>query len=112
MQMQDFTGLLVKVRGDGNAFATAMAAAFGATSVKIEPILRVPPQPGDSTMGLAASPAMTWMSLGRSAASTDHPWDAAHALLGTGTPFAAADGTIVEATEPNLIQGWFDGAPQ
>jgi hypothetical protein len=55
MQLQDFSGILVTVRGDGKAFAKAAAAAFDATSIKIEPILRVPPQPANSIMGLAAS---------------------------------------------------------
>src|SRR5579864_8863232 len=110
--LPNFSGLLVKVRGDGKAFATAARAAFGAAPVKIEPILRVPPQPGDPAIGLAASQMATWLSVGGSVTEADHPWDAAHQLLASGTPFAAAVTGNIEAIEPNLVQGWFDNAPK
>jgi Subtilase family len=106
-----FSGLLVKVRGNGSAFARATATAFGATSVKVQPILRVPAAPADSTMGFAATPATTWLSVEGAATQADHPWDAAHRLLAQGQDFAAA-GSNIEAIEPNLAQGWFDEAPQ
>jgi hypothetical protein len=103
--LPDFSGLLVKVRGDGKAFATAAAAAFGAASVEIKPILRMPPQPAEPAMGIAAIQSATWLSVAGGMTDTDHPWDAAHRLLGPGQAFAAAGGNI-EAVEPNLTQGW------
>lgn len=109
--MPEFSGLLVKVRGDGKAFATAAATAFGAASVEIKPILRVPAQPGEPAMGLSASQAATWLSVGGTITDTDHPWDAAHRLLAPGAAFAAAGTGNIEAIEPNLAQGWLDDAP-
>lgn len=42
--MAEFSGLLVKVRGDGRALAEHLAKTFGARSIEIEPILRLPAQ--------------------------------------------------------------------
>jgi hypothetical protein len=110
--LPDFSGLLVKVRGDGKAFATAAAAAFGAASVNVRPILRVPAQPPEPAMGLAPTHAATWLSVSGGMSDADHPWDAAHRLLAPGQPFAAAGAGNIEAIEPNLAQGWFDEAPR
>jgi len=109
--LPDFSGLLVKVRGDGKAFATAAAAAFGAAPVEIKPILRVPPQPEEPAMGITATQAATWLSVAGAMTDADHPWDAAHRLLAPGQPFAAAGAGNIEAIEPNLAQGWFDESP-
>ena len=51
--------LLVKVRGNGKAFAKTAAAAFGASAVEIEPILEMPSRKADEALGLAAAAKAT-----------------------------------------------------
>ena len=102
----------MKVSGDGKAFATATAAAFGATKFEIKPILRMPAQPAEPTMALTATQAATWLSVTGAMTDADHPWDAAHRLLAPGQPFATAGVGNIEAVEPNLAQGWFDDAKE
>jgi Subtilase family len=99
-----FSGLLVKMRGE----ESALARAFGAGAVDIEPILRVPAQPGEGP-GVSASQPMTWYRVGHGGA-LEHPWDAVHDVLQPGSPFAAAGAGNVESVEPNLEQGWLQGA--
>src|SRR5258706_8921348 len=111
-RLANFSGLLGKVRGAGKAFAPAAAAALGARSVEIKPILRMPPQPAEPAMGLTATQAATWLSITSGTTDADHPWDAAHRLLAPGQPFAAAGVGNIEAIEPNLAQGWFDDAKE
>ena len=98
------SGVLVKVRGDGKAFATAAATALGPSAVTVEPILRVPPQLGDRARGFAAKPAATWLSVKAKEEDAENPWDQAHRLADPGSAFAAAGGQAVEAIEPDLVQ--------
>jgi hypothetical protein len=110
--MAEVAGLLVKVRGDGKAFAQSMAGAFSVRSIEIEPILRLPPQDAAPSLGLAATQPMTWLRVANRDAGTVNGWDAAHALLGPDGPFAATGASGVETIEPDLAQGWFDGGPE
>ncbi len=98
------TRLLVKVRGNGSAFAKAATAAFGATDVEVEPILEVPAQPADAAFGLAAAPKATWLRVGLAAAA-GNPWDHAHDMLDPGSGFALGGGRM-EAIEPDIDQEW------
>ena len=47
------TRLLVKVRGDGQAFAATARTAFGAAGIEVEPILSVPAPAAVSVAGRA-----------------------------------------------------------
>ncbi len=102
--MPEFSGLLVKVRGDGTAFAAAATKAFGARETKIKPILHVPARPPEPGFGLAVSQPSTWLNVGGSATEDEHPWDVAHRLFAPGGSLAAAG--EVEAIEPNMVQQW------
>ncbi len=104
--MPEFSGLLVKVRGDGKRFASAAAKAFGARGTVIKPILHVPAKPAEPGFGLSAGEASTWFSVGGSDTDQAHPWDVAHQLLAPGGAFAAATASDVQAIEPNLVQQW------
>lgn len=99
-------GVLVKIRGNGQAFRVAAERSFGARAVSIEPILDVPPRAGDARLGLAPSGRSTWMRVDLGSAQAATPWEQAHALLTPGQPFAAAGVTGVEAIEPDLAQPW------
>ena len=99
-------GVLVKVRGDGQAFRLAAERSFGARAVAVEPILQMPPRPGDAALGLAPSGRSTWLRVQLGSAETATAWDQAHALLMPGQSFAAAGVTGVEAVEPDVPQGW------
>jgi hypothetical protein len=103
-----FAGLLVKVRGDETAFVRASKAAFGASAVDIEPILRVPAQPAGGP-GVSRSQPMTWYRI-RHRGASEHPWEIVHDLLRPGGSFAAAGAGNIEAAEPNLEQGWLPDA--
>ena len=99
------TRLLVKVRGDGQAFAATARTAFGAAGIEVEPILSVPaPAAGP---GAAAGPAQgsTWLRVG-TAMVEENPWDAAHRLVAPGSAFAAAGAAGIEAVEPDFAQEW------
>ena len=104
------TRLLVKVRGDGKAFAAAARTAFGAAGIEVEPILSVPAPA--AAPGAAAGPAQgsTWLRLG-TAMEDENPWDAAHRLVAPGSAFAAAGAAGVEAVEPDLVQTWLHVPP-
>ena len=105
--------LLVKVRGNGKAFAKAAASAFGASAVEVEPILEVPARKADSTFGLAAASKATWLRVGIEAAD-ESPWDHAHGMLGPGGGFALGGAGGIEAVEPDIEQDWpaFQQPPQ
>lgn len=100
--MSDRTALLVKVRGNGKAFASVASKAFGTSTSKVEPILSVPAQAKGH--GIAAQAASTWLRI-PAASDSDHPWDQAHALLESSAGFAATR-TGIEAVEPDLAQSW------
>lgn len=100
--MSDDSALLVKVRGNGKAFADAVGKAFGASNVEIQPILSVPSRAKGP--GVAAQSASTWMRVSLSGEGGG-AWDRAHALLAPGQSFAAS-GTSIEAIEPDLLQQW------
>jgi hypothetical protein len=99
------TRLLVKVRGDGKAFAAAARTAFGAAGIEVEPILSVPASA--AAPGAAAGPAQgsTWLRVG-TAMAEENPWDAAHRLVAPGSAFAAAGAAGIEAVEPDFVQEW------
>ncbi|GEP61172.1 S8 family serine peptidase [Reyranella soli] len=99
-------GVLVKVRGDGQAFRLAAERSFGARAVSVEPILEVPPRPGDAGLGLAPTGRSTWLRVQLGSIETATAWDQAHALLSPGQPFAAAGVSGVEAVEPDVPQPW------
>lgn len=96
------TGILVKVRGNAEAFGAAAATAFGASGTTVEPILSVPSDA--SRPGVADSPPMTWFRIGPS--SSDNPWDRAHAMVSTRSALGAAAGEQIVAAEPDFMQHW------
>ncbi|ACB96425.1 S8/S53 family peptidase [Beijerinckia indica] len=100
-------GMLVKVRGDGRAFAMATQQAFGAGGVEVKPILTIPA--GVTGMGLAPSSGATWLHVSALSQGEENPWDAAHQLMVPGSSFAAATGAAgadVELIEPDIEQRW------
>src|SRR5262249_48449613 len=100
-------GLLVKVRGSEEAFAAAALNSFGANTVEIEPILRVPAQvSGTAPMGMAPSAPATWLRIRMKVPSPGTAWDQAHALLSPSEPFALENGQAIERVEPDLEQDW------
>jgi subtilisin family serine protease len=102
--MTEFDGLLVKVSGDATAFTRAMARGFGLAIEDIEPILEVPPQPA-AGKGFAPQPASTWFRV-KTERGVENPWDAAHAQLAPGSPFAAVPASDIQAIEPDIEQDW------
>lgn len=104
--MAEVRGLLVKVRGDGKAFAGVAAKSFGARAGDIEPILRIPAKPGGKAQGVAAGSGATWMRMQPGGGGAGSAWDLAHDMLAEGSPFAAAGGATIEAIEPDLEQEW------
>jgi len=109
--LSQFSGLLVKVRGDENSFTKAAVSAFGSRAIEVKPILRIPAEAVQPGQGLAAAQPSTWLRLGGSAAAAANPWDAAHQLFAQQGPALAGAASQVEAIEPNLVQQWFDKAP-
>jgi hypothetical protein len=101
--MTEFSGLLVKVRGNGRAFEVAIAS-LAPGSLDVEPILSVPAQP--AAEAVAATRAATWLRMRAKGADSRNPWDQAHDLLDPRGPFAAAGAQIIEAIEPDLEQSW------
>ena len=88
--MAAVSGLLVKVQGDGKAFAAAATKSFGAASIAIEPILRIPAQKAAAAQDFAARRPATWLRVQIAKANTGNAWDDAHALLAQGQPFSSA----------------------
>src|SRR5262245_39908558 len=103
------SGLLVKVRGDGEAFAAAATRSFGTAAIEVEPILTVPPPPRAAGAGVAAAQPSTWLRIGLKGATGANPWDDAHALMTPGSPFAVVGESGVEAVEPDVAQSWLSG---
>lgn len=99
------TRLLVKVRGNGDAFTAAARLAFGATAVDIEPILRVPASSAAGAAALGADSGSTWLRVNRPA-DAENSWDAAHRFVAPGQGMAAAALSGVEVVEPDIVQEW------
>ncbi|MCU4179715.1 S8 family serine peptidase [Bosea sp. BH3] len=101
-------GLLVKVRGDGRAFAARASKRLGVSSLEIQPILNVPA----TTEGpaLAGGGSSTWLKIGDKA-SSGHLWDDAHVLLGDADYAAKAGADGIVAIEPDIEQSWLAERP-
>nr|WP_295828765.1 S8 family serine peptidase [uncultured Azospirillum sp.] len=97
------TRLLVKVRGDVTPFANGGKKSFGAKGSTPRVILRLPPEHGNGSKGIAGGSGAAW--LGVDVADRETPWDAAHALVAPGTRFAAGS-SGVEFVEPDIEQQW------
>ncbi|RWY75281.1 S8 family serine peptidase [Rhizobium sp. WSM1325] len=102
--MADIAGLLIKVRGDGAAFAANKRILRFKTDA-IEPILSLPPEL-PAGMGADAVQGATWLKIGADFRNSENPWDDAHAIVDRGSAFAAAGGPQVLAIEPDLVQRW------
>jgi hypothetical protein len=102
-------GLLVKVRGDGAAFA-ANARSLRAGRLDVEPILRVPAQEGGGN-ALAPDRGATWLKVKPRSGDGDNPWDEAHRLMPNADAFAAAGGPEILAVEPDTEQQWLHQLP-
>src|SRR5215831_6751189 len=94
------TGLLIKVRGDGQAMANALQG-FG--EGEVETILTVPARVAGQ--GIDARPGSKWLRVNRVEADAN-PWDQVHALVSGDHAFLAAANAQVEAVEPDLEQQW------
>ena len=106
VRMAAVPGLLVKVQGDGKAFAAAATKSFGAASIAIEPILRIPAQKAAAAQDFAARRPATWLRVQIAKANTGNAWDDAHALLAQGQPFSSAGAQGIQAIEPDIEQNW------
>ncbi|ABS66317.1 peptidase S8 and S53 subtilisin kexin sedolisin [Xanthobacter versatilis] len=96
--------LLVKVRGDGRAFAQG----FRASGLEVQPILTIPASAAGSALAeqdLARQDQSTWLKL-VDRASSDNLWDDAHAMLNGASSFAAVSPAQIEAVEPDISQAW------
>ena len=102
--MANVRGVLVKVKGDGGAFASAAAKSFGAGGLEIEPILHIPAK-ANGRKGFAADGGRTWLRV-QQRGGTGTAWDLAHDLLAPNQPFAAAAQSGIEAIEPDFEQEW------
>ncbi len=107
--MLNTRGLLVKVRGDGAAFA-ANVKSLRAGRLDVEPILRVPAQDGGGN-ALAPDRGATWLKVKPRSANSDNPWDEAHGLMPNASAFAAAGGPEILAVEPDIEQQWLHDLP-
>jgi hypothetical protein len=88
-------GILVKVRGPGDAFANKASRAFGASSTSLDRIL---------TIGSGADSG-SWFSL-RGRSELSNPWDGAHALFQGSRALGAAATADIVAIEPDWVQEW------
>jgi hypothetical protein len=102
-------GLLVKVKGDGHAFA-ANARSLRAGKLDVEPILRVPAAEGGGN-ALAPDRGATWLKVKPRGEDSDNPWDEAHRLMPNASAFAAAGGPEILAVEPDVEQQWLHDLP-
>jgi hypothetical protein len=107
--MSNTRGLLVKVKGDGAAFA-ANAKSLRAGRLDVEPILRVPAAGGGGN-ALAPDRGATWLKVKPRNADGDNPWDEAHRLMPNASAFAAAGGPEILAVEPDIEQQWLHDLP-
>jgi Subtilase family len=98
------SGLLVKVRGDGQGFA-AKAKSLRIGKVDIEPIMTIPPTHGEQP-GIAPDSGATWLRIDNQRARSENPWDAAHEVIANARQFAAAGGPEMLAVEPDMLQRW------
>ncbi|MGV8986165.1 MAG: S8 family serine peptidase [Cypionkella sp.] len=101
------TGLLVKVSGNAQGFATAADKAFGAAVDGVTPILEMPAT--RAGMGVAAAPGATWFRIDQGS-TKENLWDAAHAALASGQGIAAKGRIAV--VEPDHEQRWFPAEPE
>ena len=105
------TRLLVKVRGDANAFQVAARRALGAGEIEVESILRVPPEGARDGQALGPNAGSTWLRVGIEP-KEQNPWDAAHELADPARRFALSAVPGVEAVEPDERQNWdWESAP-
>jgi hypothetical protein len=102
--------VLVRVRGDGQAFALQKKEAFRAAGLHMEPILTVPTKSGPG-FAIAQAVRATWLRV--DAADTANPWDAAHAVARQtgGVAFGADGSSEVEFVEPDIVQPWLPPLP-
>ena len=106
--MPQIHGLLVKVKGDGAAFAQN-AKHLRAGALEVEPILRLP---GGSDAGaLAPDRGATWLKVRQRRPRSDNAWDEAHRLVPRAAAFAAAGGPDIIAVEPDFEQVWLHVPP-
>lgn len=103
------TGLLVKVRGDGAAFAAKAGAAFELASAEVTSILRIIDGVSEANQ-FGADAGSTWLRFGLPVGA-GNPWDAAHALLTPRVGFAASDIAEIEVVEPDILQSWLPLPP-
>ncbi len=103
------TGILVKVRGDGKAFAEAAAKSFGVSTSEVETILTLPPDPS-AGFGLAKSGA-TWLRIGRPD-DADEAWSCAHAMVTARGRLGIAGADEIITAEPDFEQAWDTGERQ
>jgi hypothetical protein len=106
--MPQIHGLLVKVKGDGAAFAQA-AKHLRAGALEVEPILRLP---GGSDAGaLAPDRGATWLKVRQRRPRSGNAWDEAHRLISRAAAFATAGGPDIIAVEPDFEQVWLHVPP-
>ena len=100
------TALLVKVRGDGKAFAKAAANSLGVSGSDIETVLRVPP---DSSFGIGLiQTGATWLRVD-TAGDVQNAWNRAHALIATRGSLGIAGAEEIITAEPDFEQEWIVG---
>lgn len=100
------TGILVKVRGDGRAFAGAAARSLGVSPSDVETIMTVPPVEG-AGFGLAATGA-TWLRVARED-DAEEAWDRAHAMIAARGRLGMAGAEEIVTAEPDFEQAWITG---
>ena len=103
------TGILVKVRGDGTAFAGAAAKSFGVSASNVETILTLPPDP-NAALGLAQTGA-TWLRIG-GPDDADEAWSRAHAMVAARGKLGVAGADDIVTAEPDFEQVWETGIRQ
>lgn len=95
-------GILVKVRGNADAFAESAATALGASGSGIERILTVPA--GASPIGLAAAEETSWFRIREGL--PQNAWDRAHSAVSTRGRLGLAGGSQIVAAEPDFEQAF------
>ena len=103
------TGILVKVRGDGKAFAGQAAKSFGVSTSEVETILTLPPDPS-AGFGIAQTGA-TWLRIGRPD-DADEAWSRAHAMVAARGRLGVAGADEIITAEPDFEQVWDTGERQ
>ena len=101
------TRLLVKVRGNGSAFARQAASAFGAAATEVEPILERAGAAGRRRVRrLRRAGGDVAPGRHRRGRATTIPGTEAHAMLGGDSPFAIGGRSGIVAVEPDIKQEW------